>query len=633
MSKFGIIDRTLEGRTRLYFKHFTNNVCPTEKSHNHLWRKKLLHIDDPKERRYIRKMCAEDFLFYLAAFGTVFDAGDESGKPGPVPFIPYEFQVEIFTALWAAMHDDRCPARVKKPRRLGLTWACIWLFEHCWHFMSHRHLLVGSHREEEVDGSVTVGKSDVFAGEWSKLLPKVDFAHLYMPQWMLPKGYFPRQEPCRSRMKIVNPENGSIIWGTSAASRSGHGSRGYAAFWDEAAKTDNLFDIIGGLSAFAPCKLWVSTIGDLGHPFTSVLKDAPGIIQVNPEWWMNPEYSEGMTVDPDTGERTSPWLARKLAEIGNDPIIANQQYFANENKQIGGYYHPKTFEVMLGTKHSSSNKRTEWYSTGTVMEPLRRGELDIVNAPEGPIPSRFCEQKNGRWSLWFNFDKAGNPPRGTRYIIGVDISAGTVDNMGRGASNSVIAVCDWLTGELVAEYVTHGLLPADLARIACAAGKWFEGEDFAPARIIFERNGPSGAAFGKVISSDMRYPNLWRAKDEKFGWFKDGREETQRAFGLHQQLICEGRFKERSDPCVQEMTRYQFPPTGKGAPVHSAALHAEDPSGARDNHGDRVITRVLICQLLQYPYETIERDGMAPYGSYRFSRERKERNAIRGRMV
>src|SRR3972149_4169471 len=135
MSRWGLIDSDLENRQKLYFRHYFNQRVPLEPEANRRWRGK-------------------DFLFYCAGFLYIFDAGDESGVPGPVPFIPHEFQVECITLAWAALHELRKPLRGKKPRRQGFTWIIIALFEHCWHFMSNRHLLVGSHREEEVDGTM-----------------------------------------------------------------------------------------------------------------------------------------------------------------------------------------------------------------------------------------------------------------------------------------------------------------------------------------------------------------------------------------------------------------------------------------------------------------------------------------------
>lgn len=606
MSKWGLIDNTIEGRMKRYFPHFMANRVPVDLAANIAWRNNA-YRSSKADQKVLKKMCKEDALFWTCGFVYLFDAGDESGQPGPMPFVPYEFQVECIAAMWAAMHDLRCPIRGKKPRKIGFSWLSVVMFQHCWQFFPNRHLLVGSHREEEVDSTASVAKGGLFVGEWSKLMPKFDFIQIYQPPWLLPPGFKPRCEPYRTRMKIVNPENGSIIFGTSASSQAAHGERGWAALWDEAAKTENLYDIIGGLSEFSPCKFWISTIGNLDHPFSTILKDSPGIIQLNPEWWMHPLYSIDLTIDKETGRKTSPWLRRKLDEIGNDPILANQQYYADETMQTGGFYTGRTF-MKMGE---------------TMADPFTIGELDVVDEKEGPVVKRMVYQQGGRWKFWLDMDATGKPPSDTRYIFGIDVAAGSQRDH-RGSSNSVIAVVDWRTGWLVAEFVVSGLQPFELARIVVASAKWFEGNDYQGALIVPERNGP-GESLIDCIMRRERYFNVWQQDITKkeYGWYKTP-ESGRLAFGLHQEMICDGRFTERSYECIKEMHHYQHNPTGKGAPIHAASTMTDDPSGARDNHGDRVIARICACQALQREYEATRLFGEPHPRSYRGATEAEE---------
>ena len=628
MSKFGLIDNTLEGRMKVFFPHFTANRVPLDLAQNRVFRQRIQKTSNVKDRRTLWKMCREDLLFYVSTFVNLFDAGDMTGKPGAVPFVPYEFQVECFTAMWQAMHEgERKSVRGKKPRRIGFTYMVVSLFEHCWHFFPDRHLLIGSRREEEVDGSATLSKGGPFTGEWSKLMPKFDFIHIYQPSWMWPPGYRPRVEPFRVRMKLMNPANGSIIWGTSSAGTAGRQERGFAAFWDEAAHTDNLYDIIGGLSEFAPCKIWVSSIGNLDHAFSTTLKESPDVVQLSPEWWMHPEYSKDMTIDAETGARSSPWLERKLDSIGNDPVIANREYFADESQQEGGYYSPDTYRKLLGTSDKP----------GTVCEPALRGELDIIDTPEGPRVTRFCEQPNGRWFLWLNLDHSGRPSRHTRYAGGWDIAAGSTDTGGRGASNTVGAFGDLMNGEKVAQFVTHGKRPKEVARIAVAAHEWFQGNDGRGAFMVPERNGNPGDEFVEAVNKDYGFTHIYtelstRGKESKVGWYKS-KESGHRAFGAHQDMLCDGRYTERSEECVKEMRHYEWNPTPKSAPIHSASRLARDPSGARENHGDRVMATVCLCLALIKPYEAQPQKGIAPWGSYRAMRESEQQDAESHQLV
>ena len=621
MSRWGLIDNSLEGRQKVFFPHFSKGLVPVDPDENRRWRQRMFTLSDRRERAMVRRMCREDFLFYLAGFVYLFDAGIEEDDPGPVPFIPYDFQVEMFTELWRCMHVDRQSLRVKKPRNMGLTWMFLALFEHCWHFQRDRHLLVGSRREEEVDGSAMVAKSGGFTGEWSKLLPKIDFIHVYQPSWLWPEGYRPRVEPYRSRMKVMNPETGSIIWGTSSSGTAGRSGRGYGVLWDEAAHTDNLYDIIGSLSEFSPFKAYVSSIGDLSHAFSTVLKDSPEVSQLSPEWWMHPVYNREMTIDPDTGEKSSPWLVRKLEAIANDPLLSNQEYFADESKQVGGFYHSDTFLKLLGTSDKP----------GTVCDPRHVGMLDVIDTVDGAYVSRFVEQNNGRWRFWMEFGPDGKPPRGTRYKMGCDIAAGNQDDFGRGASNSVLVIVDHMTGDVVAEFVTHGMRPELLARVAAAAARWFEGDDFQPCKVSFERNGP-GAAFGVALAEQLGESNIQHDHEGKLGWFNKG-ESAQLAFSLHQQMICDGRFRERGADCVSEMRFYKRPMSGKGAPIHSASVKSADPSGSRENHGDRTIARVVVCRMLVDKFEPTINASQAAWGSARAIMDMRAKRSLESELV
>ena len=612
---FGIIDASLQGRMKLFFPSFTKGLVPLEREANIRWRQRVFTETDPGVRKALRVACAKDALFYICGFVYLFDAGDESGTPGPEPFVLYPFQVESAVATYAALHHERRPLRIKKPRKLGETYKCLWLLEHAWHFMPNIHLLVGSHREEEVDSASAKTIQTVI--ETSKLLPKLDYGHVHMPPWMLPQGYRPRQEPNRTKLKMMNPENGSIIWGTSASGSAGHGPRGYAALWDECALTENLYDIIGGLTEFAPCKLWVSTILELGHPFSTVLRNAPGIKQVNLEWWMHPEFSKDLTIDPETGEKSSPWLRRKLDEINHDPILANRYYFANEDKQAGGYYHARTFETMLGQQKQTTHGGGIYDRGPTIMDPLLRGEFDIIDTAEGPVVSRFCRQPNGRFRLWLTLGLDDKPPRDTRYILGADIAAGT------GATPSILTGADWLTGEIVLDYADRLSTPEDHARVALAVSKWLQGDDGRMARLNYENNGPFGGRFGQALAK-LGHDNLVRQDDGVIGWYKGNNKETEDAFSLHQLMLCERKLTERNMECVQEMRQYQLPKSGKGPPIFTPAKYAEDPGAMGDNHGDHVITRIVICQVLQNPYDAQELRDAPPSRSYAAAKRKME---------
>ena len=610
MSKYGLIDKTTEGRMRAYFPHFMNGDVPLQPAANEQWRYRVFATSNYKDQQALKRMPSEDLLWWMAGFCSVYDAGDESGVPGRLSAIPSEFQIELMTALWSAVYDKRSQIRVVKPRRMRATWSVIMLLQHMWQFMGERQALVGSHREEEVDGTVAVAKAGRFVGEWSRLLPKMDYVQLYQPKWMLPNGFIPRQEPYRTRMKVVNPETGAIIWGTSASSTAAHGERGWLAYWDEAALTENLYDIITGLSAFSPCKIWTSTVSDLSHPFSTILKDAPTIMQVKLHWSMNPEYTEGLSVDPQTGKKTSPWFERRCADLGFDRTLINKVLEADETVQEGCFYggapgRPNCLTTMFGLPGKQP----------TVQPYVRRGELVIIDSKEGPKATGWLDQPNGRWRLWRDLDKDGRFPD-MKLLWGADIAAGGTDDRGMGKSNSVLVAGEHQTLDVVATFVAHGLVPYEFAQVAAAGLRWLgRGREFFGS---FENNGP-GKEFGDVLKKRLKYQEIHcevKGEGSTLGWYKGGDENTLDWFSLHRQMICEGSFVERDEDCAMEMREFQYNPIGRGPPIYLPSMTSPDPSGARENHGDRTIARIaMIVASKSRPFEKENERHMPPAGS------------------
>jgi hypothetical protein len=342
---------------------------------------------------------------------------------------------------------------------------------------------------------------------------------------------------------------------------------------------------------------------------------------------MVPEHAEGMTLDPSKPRegRSSPWLEKELARIGYDPVTANNEIWADETQQAGGYYSPVLFDLLMG----SSEK------PGTVQPPSMAGELDIHVGPNGPWVTRWCDQANGQWKLWLHFDVDGRPPRDDRYIMGVDVAAGTTDGYGRGYSNSAIVVISERTRAKVAEFATHAMLPHKLAEVVTAAVRWFAGSD-ETAFLIYDAAGP-GDQMGRVIEEDFKLvDNVYRRTDStghmKPGYIKPtNMVEARRPWGGHESMLWSGRYVERSVDCVGEMRFYNHNPTG-GAPVHLASKNVVDPSGARANHGDRTTATVMaLIELAKRDAEPEREPDLPPWGSIKHMkmiREDREREAL-----
>ncbi len=477
---------------------------------------------------------------------------------------------------------------------------------------------MGSRNREEVDGSTVQkeldkhAKGGVVAGQWSKLLPKFDFIHLHQPPWIWPEGYRPRTKPFRTSNKIINPSGGGLIEGQAASEDWGRSGRYYGTGYDEMAHTDNAHDIIAASSLSTECHFWWSSPKGPNTAFTRVLGTLEHQIKLN--FFMMPENAEGMTIDPATGKKDSPALQRAFRRVGFDQVKIKNEIWADEEYAVGCYYPIEVFDRIDGVDGKD----------GTIREPRYVGELDIEGENENVRSKRFIEQPAGRWLFW-QLEDFRQPNRDTMYVLSIDAAAGSSDSDGRGASNSVIGVADWISGEIVAEFAMHGLQPHVLARIAAAAGYFFTGSNGAPALIIFETGG-SGSQFYTELRDVYRYPNVWsepRADGKMdYGWVKprsdsakDPEKRPHVPFGLHLRMLLNGRLIERSEMCSKEMKEYQH--TASGGPVHSASTATRDPTGARQNHGDRVITRLCICAVFnKWRHDPPKSEAIPGFGSY-----------------
>jgi hypothetical protein len=234
------------------------------------------------------------------------------------------------------------------------------------------------------------------------------------------------------------------------------------------------------------------------------------------------------------------------------------------------------------------------------------GELEYDSVTAEPI--RFREDPDGHMRLWCLLDKDGNLPRDHKYVLGNDVAAGT------GASNSASCGYDVKTNEKVLEYTNAYIRPEEFAKQAVAIGRWLRGIyrlkekgpddwDYFPdpenqeAYMVWESNGP-GRQFGSRVV-ELGYGHIYFRKREEAisknvtqipGWAST--KETKHALvSDYRAAIEQGRLVNRSREALEECLEYVFDTTGGVS--HSRENDKEDPSGAKANHGDRVIADAL----------------------------------------
>lgn len=529
---------------------------------------------DVTHRSSLRKMCSEDLLFYINAFCWTYDPRLENPM---VPFLTYEFQDETLLDLNDAVGKrDIC---IKKSRDMGASWMLCALFEWRWHFKHGQSFLLVSRNEDYVDKP----------GNSKSLFWKIDYLIRNQPGWLLPRY-------TRTALRLTNEENGSAIDGESTTGDVARGDRRTAIGMDEFAA----FDVDAGYKALASTRdatksrIFNSTPDGVGNAFYDVAH-SDAVKQVVLHWTKHPVKAQGLYIGGD-GKPKSPWYDAECKRCIHPQEIAQELDIDFQGSDFQ-FFDPKEIDRLV---------------MQCCRPPSFVGDLNFD--PATSQPKSFVQRPGGPLRLWCGVDASGQVAHDRGYVIGADISAGT------GSSNSVLSIADRNTGEKVGELVTPNLRPDELARYAVALCKWFHDAEGNGAFIIWEAPGP-GRNFGDVVI-ELGYRHVyWKTKEESIarntvpvpGWWpvKDAKRAV---FGDYRRALLDGRFINRSREAMSELREIVY--TANGSIEHSKATRTIDPSGARDNHGDRPTADALCCYALARRAPAIAlREDIVPEGS------------------
>lgn len=560
------------------------------------WRKAFL-AEAEKDRELQKDLVAlanEDLLFFCSAFCFTHDPRlAEKGHETVIPFVPYPFQERFLDEI------DSCLATgqdlvVVKSRAMGASWCILYAFLHRWLFKPASVYLVVSRNVDYVDK----------AGDPKSLFWKLDLALKCMPSWMRPSGIV------RTSLRLTNLDTGAAIVGESTTGEVGRGGRFGAVMMDEMAA----FDVNEGYAASAAvrgttnCRIYNSTPKGLGNVFYDMAqKGTRGEIRrIDLHWTVHPEYSKDLYMMG--GKARSPWYDKEAARC------ATQQEAGQELDCD-----------FLGSEHAFFDKLVieELINTGT-SPPCWTGDLAV--RPDGRHGGH-ATMENGPLQMWIRPDDI---PRmrteGRQWAIGVDVATGT------GMSNSVASVVEVSAGHKVAEYASPHMRPDRFALAVMGLAWMFADDRNAPAMIAFEAPGP-GRNFGdKCI--ECGFPNLYRnvaewhgsAGRDACGWWPT--KDNRRALYMnYKEALHEGWFHNPSRKALSECFEIVYTVAGWITNAFSVAVN--DPSGAKENHGDRPTADALaeLCRRRLGTDDAKERrrEAEPPKGSFAHRRKHSGR--------
>jgi len=523
------------------------HLVPKDRRKNIEFRRKILRLAHAnRELQHILwLMCSHDPLFCINTFGWTYDPRKKVNR---IPFITYAYQDDAILTLVKAVEDGE-DALIEKSRDMGASWLCLYAFDWFFIFQPMTSFLLVSRKEDLVDKT-----EDPDALMW-----KLDFLHENLPSWLRPNVH-------ATKLHRYNMDNGSTIDGSSTTGDVGRGGRRKACLLDEFASVDDGHAVLNATRDMTNCRLFNSTPKGQANAFYD-MRENPGVANLRMHWTLHPEKAQGLYYSDEDQKYRSPWYDKQCERAAHPMEIAQEL----DIDYLGSDY--QFFDELV----------LKAYRAEHIRPPYMVGELGYNEKLE---PEDFSEGPKGRMQLWMYLDTKDEPPRDRKYTVAADIATGT------GASNSVIVASDDLTQEKVLEFVSPHVEPYELGKIAVVIARWLGG-----AYMIWEANGP-GRTFGRAVI-ESGYRNIYFRQEDKGltpkpsdvpGWYAT-KENKLDLLGSYRKVLKTGEFINRSREALNECSQYVF--MANGTVAHSRSANTIDPSGARENHGDRVTADAL----------------------------------------
>lgn len=229
-----------------------------------------------------------------------------------IPFVFFKRQAEFIDFLDQCARDAES-GLTEKCRDMGATWACCGYSVHSWLFVPNDSIGWGSRKQELVDK----------IGDPSSIFEKMRLIVRRLPDIWKPKGLSVRDH--LTFMKMINPENGSVISGEIGDS-IGRGGRTRVYFKDESAHYTHPEMVQAALDDNTNVQIDISSVNGLGNVFhrrrEAGIDWRPGAIN------LQPGYTRVFVFDyKDHPEKTPAWYAQRKSKAEREGL---QHVFAQE---------------------------------------------------------------------------------------------------------------------------------------------------------------------------------------------------------------------------------------------------------------------------------------------------------------
>ena len=524
-------------------------------------------------------MCRRDLLFYVNSFCWTYDPRHVVNPV--VPFISWDFQNETMLTLadWIFSQQH---GTGKKSRDMGFTWMAVIVSSWLWNFYDSLAILFASRKADYVDKT----------GDPKTIFWKFDFIVDWLPRFLKPPKVNKKGEDARTFMLYRNYDTGSVVSGESTNEDLSRGDRRTVIWLDEFASVRTADAVMAAALDASGCVIPFSTPRGAATEFARLNKSSKwGFVYLH--WSEHPEKARG------------------LYRVKNGEVEIIDREYHNYNPGYEFVYEPGLVDGLRSPwydEQAETRSKTQlaqevdgddaasgsqFFDPVKIIErmdeagePVFRGELIYDIETFKPKQKGLYEQRNGRLALWVEYEE-GRPQESESYAIGVDVAVGT------GASNTVFTVVNRRSGEQEAEFACSTIKPVAAAEYLVALARWYN-----DAFVVPEANGPGRELVDRI--TEMGYLQLYfRRKEESLskkssdvaGWFSTPASKRS-LLAEYGRALETGEVVIRSAESLEECNCYVVTATGV---EHEKALSnaKSDPTGAKANHGDRVISAAL----------------------------------------
>ena len=562
-------------------------VCyiPKRLTANLKWRQDILSgaNGDPEAQKALLEACAASPLFFLNAFawtyrprytcedGYVRGAGskwiDDSGQIRIVPthdapVITWPAQ-DVMVAEIQRVFDGGTLI-IDKSREQGATVIVMYMLAWGLLFKDRFSALVISRKAAMVDSHAE-----------DSLFGKVDYLTNRIPTWMLPEGAIQRLHG--DNPFIQNSIRKSRLIGETSNKDVGQSLRTTVTFVDEAARFPEGRELRKSIETVSAGYIYASTPDGPGTEFSKLRERAMGsggsknFRLVTLGYWDHPQMGR----------------ARKLIRDMEGHVTGS----------AGSYFwDTPAFKIARAESTSDRELRENWLidhdTSGmcvldsNTMAKLRRMSKRPRDKCSVDVKRKILvSDRQGRLSVWCKLDKWGNPPSDTNYVMGIDVAYGVE------RSNTVMAVMDRTSMQIVAEYVDPSIKPYEAARVADVLGSIFGGQR-GHAFIIPEYTGP-GIGFSHELVRVIGYPHVYykrledrrtAKKTRRYGWHATAANK-EILFKDLDKVLKNGEFWTPSKEGVEDMAMWIYDDNGR---IVCGSMR-DFSSGAQARHGDRAV--------------------------------------------